>query len=144
MGAEMAIPTFQVLLGEVYKAKEAFRKALTSVEEGLAVAAHNNDHHYDAGLYRLKGELLLETSKRNRVDNFIEAEACFKFAVDITRKQKARSVELRAVMRLARLWQVTGKKRDTYQMLERVYRKFTEGFDTPDLKQAKALLDELA
>jgi tetratricopeptide (TPR) repeat protein len=144
MGAEMAVPTFQVLVGEIYQSDGDSKKALAAVEEGLAIAAHNNDRHYDAELYRLKGELLLQRSKRDRSSNFKEAEACFVSAIDIARKQKARSLELRAVIPLAHLWQRTGKRREAYQTLAKSYGKFTEGFDTPELKQAEGLLNELA
>jgi DNA-binding winged helix-turn-helix (wHTH) protein/predicted ATPase len=144
MGAEMAVPTFQVLLGEIYQAQGKFKKALSAVEEGLAIAARNNDRHYDAELYRLKGELLLQIAKRNRTSDFAEAEACFLSAVDIARKQKALILELRATLALARLWKTNAKIRQASQMLKKIYRQFTEGFDTPDLERTKTLLDELS
>ena len=142
-GVEMAEPTFQVLLGEIYQASGDFQKALAAVEEGLAVAADNNDCHYDAELHRLKGELLLQVPKRNRNSNFAAGEACFLSAIDIARKQKTRSLELRAAIQLARLWQRTGRANEAHRTLSKIYGWFTEGFDTPDLKQAKALLKEL-
>jgi predicted ATPase len=92
-----------------------------------------------AELYRLKGELLLTLSAENQA----EAEACFRQAIDITHRQGVKSLELRAVMSLARLWQQQGKKEAARQMLEEVYGWFTEGFDTADLRGAKALLEEL-
>jgi tetratricopeptide (TPR) repeat protein len=144
MGAEMAVPTFQVLLAEVYQNAGKLKEALASVEEGLAIAARNNDRHYDAELYRVRGELLLKKSMRNSIRDPKEAESCFLFAINVARKQKARSLELRAVMGLARLWQTTGKRREAHQMLGRIYGWFTEGFDTPDLKAAKELLTELS
>ena len=73
-----------------------------------------------------------------------EAEACFHKAIEIARKQQAKSLELRAVMSLARLWQQQGKKQEAHQMLSEIYNWFTEGFDTKDLQEAKALLEELA
>jgi len=72
-----------------------------------------------------------------------EAEPCFLQAIEIARRQQAKSLELRGVMSLARLWRQRGKREEARQMLAKIYRWFTEGFDTPDLKDAKALLDEL-
>jgi predicted ATPase len=73
-----------------------------------------------------------------------EAEECFRQAIEIARRQSAKSLELRAVMSLSRLWQKQGKKEEARQMLAETYSWFTEGFDTADLKEARALLDELA
>ena len=73
----------------------------------------------------------------------MEAEACFHKAVDIARKQQAKSLELRATMSLARLWQQQGKRREAHALLAEIYNWFTEGFDTKDLQEAKALLEEL-
>jgi len=73
-----------------------------------------------------------------------EAEACFLKAIEIAQRQQAKSLELRATMSLARLWQHQGKKREAHRMLAEVYDWFTEGFDTKDLQEAKALLQELA
>jgi len=143
-GAEMAGTTFQVLLGEIYQTKGDYNNGLTAIEDGLAIAADNNDRHYDAELYRLKGELLIERSKRNQTSDFAEAEECFKIAIDIARKQKARSLELRAAMALARLWKAVGKTRESRLILTKIYAQFTEGFDTPDLKIARKMLDELS
>ena len=73
-----------------------------------------------------------------------EAEACFLKAIDISRKQQAKSLELRATMSLARLWQQQDKQTEAHQMLSEIYNWFTEGFDTKDLQEAKALLEELS
>src|SRR5262249_52998277 len=73
-----------------------------------------------------------------------EAEACFLKAIDIARKQQAKSLELRAATSLARLWQQQGKQAEAHKLLSDVYNWFTEGFDTKDLQEAKALLDELS
>ena len=72
-----------------------------------------------------------------------EAEQCFHKAIEIARKQQAKSLELRAVMSLSRLWQQQGKREEARQMLAEIYGWFTEGFDTKDLQEAKALLEEL-
>jgi predicted ATPase len=73
----------------------------------------------------------------------VEAEHCFRKAIEIARRQQAKSLELRATMSLARLWQQQSKQKDAHQMLAKIYGWFTEGFDTADLKEAKALLEKL-
>jgi predicted ATPase len=88
----------------------------------------------------LKGELLLQLSS----DNAAEAESCFHQALSVARSQQAKSWELRAATSRARLWQQQGKRQEAYDLLAPVYGWFTEGFDTADLKDAKALFDELA
>ena len=77
-------------------------------------------------------------------DNHVEAQACFHRALDIARSQQAKSLELRAATSLSRLWQEQGKRTEARQLPAEVYGWFTEGFDTPDLREAKMLLDELA
>lgn len=128
MGAAMAVPTFQVLLGEIYQAAGKGKKALAAVEDGLAIATRNNDRYYDSELYRLKGELLAKRPKRNSNNNSKDAEACFRHAIEIARKQKARALELRAATSLARLWKTMGHGRDAHQMLKKIYGWFSEGF----------------
>jgi predicted ATPase len=90
-------------------------------------------------MYRLKGALLLQQSS----DNSTAAATCFQQAITIAQSQQAKSWELRAATSLARLWQQQGKHQEAYDLLAPVYQWFTEGFDTADLKDAKALLDEL-
>jgi predicted ATPase len=94
---------------------------------------------YEPESHRLKGELLLQQNS----DNHAEAETCFHHALDIARNQQAKSFELRAATSLARLWQQQGKRQEAHAFLTPVYDWFTEGFDTADLKDAKALLHEL-
>ncbi len=101
--------------------------------------------YYEAELYRLKGQLTLQSKvqcPKSKVEE--EAEACFHKALDIARHQQAKSLELRAVMSLSRLWQQQGKRNEAHQMLVEIYDWFTEGFDTKDLQEAKALLEELS
>jgi predicted ATPase len=93
----------------------------------------------EAELYRLKGELLLQQAAPNAP----QAETCFQQALDVARHQQAKSWELRAAMSLARLWQQQGKRAEAYELLAPIYGWFTEGFDTADLQEAKALLAEL-
>ena len=108
--------------------------------EALTLADTTGERWYEAELYRLKGELLLQQYS----DNQAEAETCFHQAIDIARNQQAKSFELRAATSLARLWQQQGKRQEAHDLLAPVYHWFTEGFDTADLQDAKALLDALA
>ena len=92
-----------------------------------------------AELSRIKGALLLQQA----VPDVGQAEACFQQALAVARRQQARSLELRAAVSLARLWQQQGRRAEAYALLAPVYGWFTEGFDTADLQEAKALLAEL-
>ena len=114
--------------------------ALGTVESGLALATETGQHVSDAGLYHLKGELLLATDPASSA----EAEALFRRALDIARAQEAKSFELRAATSLARLLRDQGKRAEARDLLAPIYGWFTEGFDTRDLVEAKALLDVLA
>jgi len=108
------------------------------LDEALALVHRTGERCYEAELYRLKGELLLARLQDQR-----EAETCFHHALAVARHQQAKSLELRAAMSLSRLWQQQGKRTAAYELLAPVYGWFTEGFDTADLQEAKALLDEL-
>ena len=94
---------------------------------------------YAAELYRLQGALLL----RQAVPDAPQAEECFRQALDVARRQGARSWELRVATSLSRLWQQQGKRAEAYTLLAPIYGWFTEGFDTADLQEAKALLERL-
>jgi predicted ATPase len=109
------------------------------LEEALTSAQNSGDRYYEAELYRLRGELLLLQATPGTPD----AIACFQKAVEIARKQKAMSLELRAATSLARIYQTQGRREQGRDILAKIYRKFTEGFDTLDLLQANALLDQL-
>jgi len=104
-----------------------------------------DERHWEAELYRLKGELLLMQGHDAEAEASLhQAESCFQHAVEVARRQSAKSWELRATVSLCRLWQVQGRMDEARQMLAEVYGWFTEGFDTPDLQEAKALLEELS
>jgi class 3 adenylate cyclase/predicted ATPase len=107
--------------------------ARTLIAEALAAVERSGERHWEAEMHRLKGELLLLASK-----NSSEAETSFRHAIDIARRQTAKSLELRAVTSLSRLFQKQGKKEEARKMLAEIYGWFTEGFDTADLKEAKA------
>jgi predicted ATPase len=117
------------------------------IEEGLALVAEarefvtkTGERQYEAEMHRVKGELILARSSSSQE----AAEASFSKALDVARRQNAKSLELRAATSLARLWQRQDRKDEARDLLAPVYDWFTEGFDTRDLKQARALLDELA
>jgi predicted ATPase len=108
--------------------------------EALTLIDTTGERWYEAEIYRLKGALLLQQSS----DHQAEAERCFHHALEIARTQQARSFELKTATTLARLWQSQGKRDEARQVLGNVYGWFTEGFDTADLRDAKALLNELS
>jgi predicted ATPase len=142
-GADYFRPHSLALLAEAYgKARQA-GKGLSTVSEALTWVNKTEGRWCEAELYRLKGELTLQSQPESHKSKVEEAEACFLQAIEIARQQSAKSWELRAVMSLARLWQQQGKKGDAHQMLAEIYNWFTEGFDTKDLQEAKALLVEL-
>jgi len=137
-GGEIARPYFLALLAEAYGIMGQPETGLATLAEALTLADTTEEGFYEPELYRLKGELLLQQS----LDHQVEAAACFHKALDIARSQQAKSLELRATTSLARLWQ-QGKRREAYDLLAPVYHWFTEGFDTADLQDAKALLEVL-
>jgi predicted ATPase len=163
-GQEAAQPRYLSLLAETYGKGGQVEEGLGVLTEALTMIEKNDEHSAEAELYRLKGELTLQQSqassrqvqgksrtshKKSIVTNtqsltpnpLIEAEACFLKALEIAKRQQAKSLELRATMSLARLWQQQGKQRKARTMLSGIYHWFTEGFDTKDLQEAKALLE---
>jgi len=139
-GNDLERPYFLSLLAEVYGKVGQVEEGLNVLAEALNVADKTGERFYEAELYRLKGELLL----KSEIQRLTEAETCFHKAIGITQNQSAKSLELRAVMSLSRLWQKQGKKEEARRLLAEIYDWFTEGFNTADLKQAKALLEELS
>jgi len=139
-GAEVARSLFLALLAEAHGTMGQSEVGLTALAEALTIMDKTGERVWKPELYRLKGILLLQQSS----DNQAEAEACFHHALDMARTQQARSFELRAATSLARLWQQQGKRAEAHALLAPVYDWFTEGFDTADLQEAKALLDALA
>lgn len=117
-----------------------FDAALNTHDEALAVSNALGDRHIEAELHRLKGESLLGLADANPA----QAAACFRKALAVSRQQQAKSLELRAALSLARLRQKQGRREDARRLLEETCRWFSEGFDTPDLEEARALLDVLA
>ena len=155
-GAELRQTAFLPMLAEAYQATGQCEEGLSMITAALAVRSKTGERFYEAELYRLKGTLTLQskTSLRQVSDKSktsqdksgvrsveSQAEECFQRAIKIARRQQAKSLELRAVMSLSRLWQQQDKKTEARQMLSEIYGWFTEGFDTKDLQKAKALLE---
>jgi predicted ATPase len=141
-GSEFACPYMLALLAELYGKAGRAEQGLAKIAEALTLVNNSGERWYEAELYRLQGELL-----RMQGEASPEVEACYRQAIQVARQQRAKSLELRAAMSLSRLWQTQGSQEQTAvarQILSGIYGRFTEGFDTPDLKEAKALLDALA
>ena len=134
-------PLTSILLAEAYQNAGQPSEGLRVLEEPLGRVGHTREGWIEAELHRVRGELLL-ASLANA--NPIEAEACFQCALAVARSQAAKMWELRAATSLARLWRDRGRRAEASELLAPVYGWFTEGFDTADLKNAKALLDEIA
>jgi tetratricopeptide (TPR) repeat protein len=139
-GFKLGRPDSLAKLAEAYLAANRFDEGLSALSEALAVAEEQKDFSHLPELYRLRGELLLKQNGSNTA----EAQNCFERAIEIARKQSAKSWELRATTSLARLLDRHGKREEARARLADIFNWFTEGFDTADLKDAKALLDELA
>jgi predicted ATPase len=139
IGAEVGRPYFLCLLAESCKETGHFDEGLNALTEALAAAEEHENRVFEAEAHRLKGGLLL----RRDDSNAAEAQSCYERAIKAARKQSAKSLELRAAMSLAQLLVKQGKRDEARTMLAEIYGWFTEGFDTADLKDAKALLEEL-
>jgi predicted ATPase len=140
-GGELWRPYFLSLLAEAYGKVGQVEEGLSALAEALDFVGRTGERFSEAELYRIKGELTLQQSSVRSPES--EAEACFQKAIAIARRQQAKSFELRAATSLSRLWQSQGKQYEAYKMLSEIYGWFTEGFDTKDLQEAKALLEEL-
>jgi predicted ATPase len=128
------------LLVDAYGKAGAAEDGLKAVAEALAIISNTTECLLEADLYRLQGELRLQQA----IPDDRQAERCFEQALMIARRQQAKSLELRAAMSLARLWQQQGKRAEARSLLAPIYGWFTEGFDTADLQKARALLEELS
>ena len=139
IGNGALLPHALCLLAEACREAGRLEDGLSALTEAMAAADEHEIRHYEPEMHRLKGELLL----RQDDSNAAEAQSCFQRAIEIARKQSAKSLELRATMSLARLLAKQGRRDEARAMLAEIYGWFTEGFDTADLKDAKALLDQL-
>jgi predicted ATPase/DNA-binding winged helix-turn-helix (wHTH) protein len=141
-GAEIWKPYYLALLAEAYGRGRQRAQGLRLLTEARTVADNHGEHWWAAELHRLRGALLLGHEGARR--HVVEAEQCFQQALVIAQHQQAKSLELRAAISLSRLWQAQGRETAAYELLAPIYGWFTEGFDTPDLQEARALLEELA
>ena len=139
-GTELRWPYWLALLAEAYGPSGKAEDVLPLLAEALAAMDKTAECFWAAEIYRLKGEVLL----RQAIPDAPQAESCLLYALDVAGHQQAKSLELRAAMSLARLWQCQGKRAAAYDLLAPIYGWFTEGFDTADLQEAKTLLDALA
>jgi predicted ATPase len=133
-------PYFLALLAEAYGQAGQPEAGLTVLVEALTLAAVTEERWWEAELYRLQGALLLQFPS----PDMCKVEGCLLQALNVARRQQAKALELRAALSLARLWQGQGKRAAARQLLAPIYGWFTEGFETPDLHEAKVLLDELS
>jgi predicted ATPase len=151
-GAEVDRPYFLALLAEAYGQAGEVETALDLLAQGLALAQKYDEVYWEPELHRLRGELLLTQAAgkgtalaaATRPSTLAEAETLFRQAIDVARRHDAKSLELRAVVSLSRLWQRQGRREEARQRLAEIYGWFTEGFDTPDLQEAGAMLTELS
>lgn len=145
LGAAISSPYYLALLAEAYAGAGQINQGLQVVAEALALAHKTADCWWEAELYRLNGELLSQQVEDTwqPMNVSMEAAACFHRALEIARRQRAMTLELRAAVSLGRLWLRQGEYTEAWQLLRETYSWFTEGFTTRDLQQAKALLAEL-
>jgi tetratricopeptide (TPR) repeat protein len=124
-------PYFLSLLADAYKTAGRTEEGLTALDEAVAITKQTHEGYVEAELYRLKGEFQIDPA---------EAESCFHQAIEIARRQQAKSFELRAVVSLTKLYQKQGRHAVARDILAEIHGWFTEGFDTADLKEARELL----
>jgi len=140
MGAKRSRSHHLAVLAEVYEQTGQADQGLNALAEALELVEKTDERWWESEVHRLKGELLLS----HPAQDMAVAEECFNRAIAVAQRQSAKSLELRAAMSLARLWRDQSRATEARDLLAPVYGWFTEGFDTADLKEAKALLDELS
>ena len=139
-GTRLYTPLFLTLLAEALALAGKIEEGLAALDDALAKAAVSGERGWSAEIHRLRGEL----TGRLPYPDPAKAEDSFRTALAIAREQGTRGYELRAATSLARLWREQGRRTEARDLLAPLYGWFTEGFDTADLKDAKALLDQLA
>ena len=137
-GAQLALPYYLSILTGACTQVGRFAEAHAALNEAMALAEQNDERFQEAELHRLKGELLLTES-----DDRPAAEECFRRAIETAERYQSKAWKLRATTSLARLWQRQGRREEAFTALSTVYGTFTEGFTTPDLVDAEALLESL-
>jgi predicted ATPase len=136
-GAELRQPYYLALLAEACGTVGQVEDGLTMLAEARAAMHDTGECWAEAEVYRLEGELLL----RQAIVDTPQAEICFQQALNVARHQQAKCLELRAALSLSRLWQRQGRSAEARELLAPIYRWFTEGFNTADLQEARALLN---
>jgi predicted ATPase len=139
-GTTFWLPLYESYLAKAHAELGNFVEAWRCIGEATRAMETTKERMFEAEVYRIAGEIAFQSPERD----VAEALAYFERALAVARKQQAKSLELRASMSLARLWRSLGKPQQARELLAPVYGWFTEGFDTRDLKEAKALLEELA
>ena len=137
-GAEVGVPLFLTFLADAYGKAGRPEEGLKQIAEAARSIEVRNERVYESEMHRIQGELF------RTMQEVSAAEASFRQGIAVARRQSAKLFELRAAMSMARLWRDQGKQEEVRELLTPVYGWFTEGFDTRDLKEAKALLDDLA
>ncbi len=138
IGSNRHLPFCFYLLADAYHKAGQVSEGLQALDDALEWIRRTGEQRWESVVRRLKGELLLRQSV-----NDLEAEAFFREALELARRQQVKSLELRATTSLSRLWQAQGKRNQARDLLAPVYDWFTEGFDTADLKDAKAVLESI-
>ena len=138
-GAGTSVGYMTMLLGQTLAVTDAYTEAATTYDEALDVVRRTGERLWESEIHRLMGDLIVMQGDSDDQ----RAAAHFHDAIEVARAQDAKSLELRAATSLARLWRDQGKPVEARHLLASVYGWFTEGFDTPDLRDAKALIDEL-
>jgi len=142
-GTEIYRPHYLGLFAEACGRAGQSREGLTVIDQALQEAPDDCDVFYGSDLLRIKGDLLLSQDEPEEEEEEEEALACFQQAIEMARRQEAKTYEVRALMSWARLRHKQGEKAQAREMLRELYGWFTEGLDTPDLVEARAFLDEL-
>ncbi len=145
IGTEMSMNGYSVDLAEVMGLAGRIEEGLAVVTEAILRAEKSGECYFEAESHRVKGDLLVQAAGQSAASPSLcaEAEASYQLALDVARRRGALTHELRAAMGLSRLWRRQGKRAEAHELLANVYERFTEGFDCPDLKIARALLDTL-
>jgi DNA-binding winged helix-turn-helix (wHTH) protein/predicted ATPase len=133
------LPYYRALLAEAYGWAGRIDQALKALDDAFADVGKTEERWWEAELHRLRGEMFRSEAMNRRNT----AEDCFRTAIEVARGQQAKSIELRAAVSLCRLWRDEGKRTQARQLLAEIHVWFTEGFDTPDLRDARSLLEEL-
>jgi predicted ATPase len=138
-GTETCLTRLLTRVADACRKVGEIEKGLSAVSEAIELVRRFDERYMEAELHRLRGELLL--ARGGLEQSPAEAESCFLQSLEVSRKQSAKSWEVRAAMSLSRLWTKQGRPDEARELLSGVYGWFTEGFDTPDLKEARALLE---